>query len=122
MNKFANIVVLPEDQKDKIKKDLLDLLSKDELVDASGRAMREMDTQLKLTKLGVINESISYIEQGGEIISVTARHASYKGELQHCITPHIENRGDAVIKFQFYEISKNKTRLSIFSAHLDEPI
>lgn len=122
MEKFANIVVLPEGQKEKIKEDLLNLLNRDELVDTSEKALRDMDAQLKLTKIGVINESINYIEQGGEIISITARHASHKGELQHCIIPHIENIGNAIIKFQFYEISKNKTRLSIFSAHLDEPV
>lgn len=118
MEKLANIISLTDGQKNHIKNKILGLLKQDELVDASERALREMDAQLKLTKSGVIELSINHIEKGGEIISVEARDAPYTGQQQHCIIPKITSIGNTLIKFQIHEITKGKPRLSIFSAHL----
>lgn len=118
MEKLANIISLTDGQKKHIKNKILGLLKQDELVDASERALREMDAQLKLTKSGLIDLSINHIEKSREIISVEARDAPYTGQQQQCIIPNIKSIGDALIKFQMYEISKGKLRLSIISAHL----
>lgn len=120
MKKLSNIIKLTQNQINQKKIEILGLLKHDELVDATERAVRDMEAQLKQTKKGLRHLSIEHLKNDGELIAIIARDAPFTGQTQYCIFIKIKSIGEAIIKFQIWEISKGKPRISIVSSHLSK--